>query len=96
MLTYCGNHSTSYTNIKTSCCTPETNIKLYINYISTKKENKLGYSFSLDYEKRIMVLLFLYWLATLPRYNVKWKKKDEEQSLSVLYTVYLKRCERNW
>lgn len=30
---YCGDHFTMYTNIE-SCCTPETNIILYVNYTS--------------------------------------------------------------
>ena len=30
---------TIYTNVKSSCCTPETNTKLNVNYISKKKKN---------------------------------------------------------
>ena len=29
-----------YINVKLLCCTPETNIVLYVNYISVKKEEK--------------------------------------------------------
>ena len=37
---YCGDHFTMYTNIE-SCCTPETNIILYVNYTSIlKKKSK--------------------------------------------------------
>ena len=32
--TYCGDHFVVYTNIKSLCCTPATNIMLYVNYIS--------------------------------------------------------------
>ena len=32
--TYCGDHFAIYTNIKSLCCTPETNIMLYVNYTS--------------------------------------------------------------
>ena len=35
--TWCGDHIAIYTNIESLCCTPETNITLYVNYISTKK-----------------------------------------------------------
>ena len=31
---------TIYTNVKSSCCTPETNTKLDVNYISKKKKFK--------------------------------------------------------
>ena len=30
-----------YINVKLLCCTPETNIVLYVNYISVKKEEKI-------------------------------------------------------
>ena len=30
-----------YTNIKSLCCTPETNIMLYVNYTSIKKKEML-------------------------------------------------------
>ena len=36
--TYCGDHFGIYTNTQSLCCTPETNIMLYINYISKKRE----------------------------------------------------------
>ena len=35
--TYC-NHFTVYAYIETLCCTPETNIMLYINYTSILKK----------------------------------------------------------
>ena len=35
---YCGDHFTIYTNIKSLCCTPETNIMQYVNYISILKK----------------------------------------------------------
>lgn len=35
--TFCGDYFAMYTNIKSVCCTPKTNIMLYINYISIKK-----------------------------------------------------------
>ena len=31
-LTYCGDHFAVYTNIKSLCCTPETNTTLHVNY----------------------------------------------------------------
>ena len=34
----CGNHFAIHTNIKSLCCTPETNIRLYINNTSTFKK----------------------------------------------------------
>ena len=34
--TYCGDNFTIYTNFESLCCKPETNIMLYINYISVK------------------------------------------------------------
>ena len=39
--TYCGDYFTIYTNIESSCCTPETNIILYVNgtYIEKKKNS---------------------------------------------------------
>ena len=37
--TYCGDF-TIYTNIKSLCCTPETNIMLDVNYTSIKKKKK--------------------------------------------------------
>ena len=39
ILTYGCDHFAIYTNIKLSCCTPETNMKLYVNYISINKVN---------------------------------------------------------
>ena len=35
--THCGEHFKIYTNVKSLCCTPETNIILYVNYASKKK-----------------------------------------------------------
>ena len=35
--TYCGDHLAIYTYIDSLCYTPETNIMLYVNYISIKK-----------------------------------------------------------
>ena len=35
---YHDNHFTVYTNIDSMCCTPETNIMLYVNYSSIKKQ----------------------------------------------------------
>ena len=37
--TYCGDF-TRYTNTEALCCTTETNIMLYVNYISIKKIKK--------------------------------------------------------
>lgn len=37
-LTYCGDHITIYTNMESLCCILETNIMLYINYISINKK----------------------------------------------------------
>ena len=34
--TYCGDHFTVYTNIKSQCCTTETNMILYVNYTATE------------------------------------------------------------
>ena len=31
---YCGDHFAIYTNIKLLCCTPETNVMLYVSYTS--------------------------------------------------------------
>ena len=42
--TYCGSHFTIYTNIKSLCYIPETNIMLYVNYTSIKKYVKGDYS----------------------------------------------------
>ena len=39
--THCGDHFAIYANIKSLCCTPETNIMLYVNYISFKKEKRI-------------------------------------------------------
>ena len=33
----CSDHFVIYTNIESLCCIPETNVMLYINYISVKK-----------------------------------------------------------
>lgn len=35
---YCGHHFIAYTNIE-SCCTPKTNVRLYVNSTSIKKMN---------------------------------------------------------
>lgn len=35
--TYCSDHLTTYTNIKSSCSTTEANIKLYDHYLSVQK-----------------------------------------------------------
>ena len=41
---YCGDHFATYTNIKSLCCKPETNITFCVNYISIKKnKNKIKY-----------------------------------------------------
>ena len=37
MLTRHCDHFTTYTNVESLCCIPETNIKLYVNYITIKK-----------------------------------------------------------
>ena len=34
--TYCGDHVKIYANIESLCCTPETNIMLYVNYTSIR------------------------------------------------------------
>ena len=34
--TYCGGHFAICANIESVCCTPETNIVLYVNYINKK------------------------------------------------------------
>ena len=34
--TYCGEYFATYTNIESLCCTPETYIMLYVNYVSIK------------------------------------------------------------
>ena len=38
--TYCGDHFNIYTNIESLCCTPETNVMLYVNFTSIKKYNR--------------------------------------------------------
>ena len=35
----CGDHLVMYTDIKSWCCTPETNIILHVNYTSILKMN---------------------------------------------------------
>ena len=35
---YCDNHFAICTSTKSLCCIPETNIMLYVNYISKKKK----------------------------------------------------------
>ena len=37
--TYCGNHFIRYMNVESLCCTPETNIILYINYNFKKRKS---------------------------------------------------------
>ena len=34
----CGDHFIVYLNVESLCCTPETNIIIYIRYFSIKKE----------------------------------------------------------
>ena len=44
LLAYCGDHFIMYINVKLKCSVPETNIILYVNYVSIKifkKERKL-------------------------------------------------------
>ena len=36
--TYCGDQFTLYTNVKSSCCTPETSARFYLNYTSIKSD----------------------------------------------------------
>ena len=43
--TYCGDHFAIYRNIESLCCTPETNIILYINYTSIKKKKDKPFTF---------------------------------------------------
>ena len=38
--TYCGDHFVIYTSVEPLCCTPETNITLYVNFISIKRKKK--------------------------------------------------------
>ena len=38
--TYSGDRFPAYTNVKSLCCTPETNTILYINYISVIKNKE--------------------------------------------------------
>ena len=38
LLDLLGNHIIRYINIKSLCCTPETNIILYVNYTETKNK----------------------------------------------------------
>lgn len=33
---YCGHHFATYTNVKSLCCTAETNVMLCVNYASIK------------------------------------------------------------
>lgn len=40
ILQACHDHFTTHINIKSLCCASETNIKLYVNYISIKKKKK--------------------------------------------------------
>ena len=40
--TYCGDHFVNYANIESLCCAPETNIMLYDNYTSIKKQNQIA------------------------------------------------------
>lgn len=40
--TYCGDHFSIYINAESSYCTPETNIILYVNDTSFKKERKFA------------------------------------------------------
>ena len=37
-MTYCGDYFTIYTYIELLCCTPETNVIVYVNYISIKRD----------------------------------------------------------
>ena len=37
--TYCGDHFTIYTNIKSLICTPETNVMIRVKYTLIKKRN---------------------------------------------------------
>ena len=51
--TYCGDHFTIYINIKSLYCIPETNIILYVNYISIKKEIKLNQANKMQEQRKI-------------------------------------------
>ena len=43
MLTrHCGGQFITHINVKALCCTPKTNVILYVNYISIKEKNHLG------------------------------------------------------
>ena len=35
----CGEHQVMHKTVKSTCCTPETNVTLYVNYTSIKKAN---------------------------------------------------------
>lgn len=39
--TYCGVHFIIYINTDSLCCTSESNISLYVNYILIKKETQI-------------------------------------------------------
>ena len=48
--TYPGGHSAIYTDIKSLCCTPETNMMLYVDCNSIKnRKNKIKKNTSRDY-----------------------------------------------
>lgn len=49
--TYCDDHFTMNTNVKSLSCTPETNIRLYVNYTSIYK------TFFLQLEKHLQNIL---------------------------------------
>ena len=54
--TYCGDHFTIYTNIKSLCCIPETNIMLYVNYTSILKSYKFNRKIKIKSLKNQIIL----------------------------------------
>ena len=66
-MTYCGDHFTVNTNIKSLCCTPETNM-LYVNCTSKEKKKEKTKT------NREQTGGYLRWRKGMGRQSVKWVK----------------------
>ena len=77
--TYCGDHFAMYTNTKSLCCTPETNIMLYINYISIFLTIKL-YHFTGD-RKILFSLSMSPTVLEMPPLGITYDGKQDKNEM---------------
>ena len=67
----CGDNFTTYTNVKSLCCTLETDIMLHVSYISIEKTKCLCYKFTGDQN--------IYYVQRVGLYFVEDTKMNKNQ-----------------